>query len=84
MISAYYLQIIILVGINIIMASGLNLITGFTGQLSIGHAAFMSVGAYAAALGTLKLGLPFFASLLCGGLVAAFFGILIGIPTLKL
>ena len=84
MISAYYLQIIILVGINIIMASSLNLITGFTGQLSIGHAAFMSVGAYASALVTLKLGLPFFVSLLCGGLVAAFFGILIGIPTLKL
>jgi branched-chain amino acid transport system permease protein len=84
LISAYYLQIIILVGINIIMASSLNLITGFTGQLSIGHAAFMSVGAYASALVTLKLGLPFFVSLLCGGLVAAFFGILIGIPTLKL
>ncbi|HHT46681.1 MAG TPA: branched-chain amino acid ABC transporter permease [Firmicutes bacterium] len=84
MISAYYLQIIILVGINIIMASSLNLITGFTGQLSIGHAAFVSVGAYASALATLKLGFPFFASLLCGGLVAAFFGILIGIPTLKL
>jgi len=84
LISAYYLQIIILVGINIIMASSLNLITGFTGQLSIGHAAFVSVGAYASALATLKLGFPFFASLLCGGLVAAFFGILIGIPTLKL
>jgi len=66
------------------MASSLNLITGFTGQLSIGHAAFVSVGAYASALATLKLGFPFFASLLCGGLVAAFFGILIGIPTLKL
>jgi branched-chain amino acid transport system permease protein len=82
--SAYYLQIMILVGINIIMATSLNLITGFTGQLSIGHAAFMSIGAYAAALATLKLGLPFFASLLFGALTAAFFGVLIGIPTLKL
>ena len=84
MFSAYYLQIMILVGINIIMATSLNLITGFTGQLSIGHAAFMSLGAYAAALATLKLGLPFFASLLFGALLAAVFGVLIGIPTLKL
>ena len=84
MISAYYLQIIILVGINIIMAASLNLITGFTGQLSIGHAAFMSIGAYASALVTLKMGFPFIASLLCGALVAGFFGILIGVPTLKL
>ena len=84
MFSAYYLQIMILVGINIIMATSLNLITGFTGQLSIGHAAFMSIGAYSAALATLKLGLPFFGSLIFGALLAAFFGILIGIPTLKL
>lgn len=84
MISAYYLQIIILVGINIIMACSLNLIVGYTGQLSIGHAAFMSIGAYAAALATLKLGFPFLASLLFGSLIAALFGILIGIPTLRL
>lgn len=84
MISAYYLQIIILAGINTIMAASLNLITGYTGQLSIGHAAFMSVGAYASALATLKLGFPFILSLIFGALVAAFFGILIGIPTLKL
>lgn len=84
MFSAYYLQIMILVGINIIMATSLNLITGFTGQLSIGHAAFMSLGAYAAALATLKLGLPFFGSLFFGALVAAVFGVLIGVPTLKL
>lgn len=84
MFSAYYLQIMILVGINIIMATSLNLITGFTGQLSIGHAAFMSIGAYSAALATLKLGFPFFASLLAGALVAALFGVLIGTPTLKL
>ena len=84
MISAYYLQIMILVGINIIMATSLNLITGYTGQLSIGHAAFMSIGAYASALATLKLGFPFVISLLVGACVAALFGILIGMPTLKL
>lgn len=82
--SAYHLQILILIGINIIMALSLNLIVGYTGQLSIGHAAFMSLGAYVSALATLKLGLPFIFSLLLGALVAAIFGILIGLPTLRL
>ena len=84
MISPYYLQLIILVGINTIMALSLNLIIGYTGQLSIGHAAFMSLGAYCSALLTLHFNLPFIVSLLGGALFAAFFGILIGIPTLKL
>ncbi len=84
MISAYYLQVMILVGINIIMATSLNLVVGYTGQLSIGHAAFMSIGAYTAALVTLNLGLPFALSLLAGAFVAMLFGILIGMPTLKL
>ena len=84
MISAYYLQIIILVGINIIMAASLNLIVGYTGQLSIGHAAFMSLGAYVSAIATLQLGLPFIASLLFGAIIAGLFGVLVGIPTLRL
>lgn len=84
MISPYYLQLIILVGINTIMATSLNLILGYTGQLSIGHAAFMSLGAYCSALVTLYFGFPFILSLLCGALFAAAFGIIIGIPTLKL
>ncbi len=84
MISAYYMQLIILIGINTIMAASLNLIIGYTGQLSIGHAAFMSIGAYASALLTVHFNIPFIASLLFGALVAALFGILIGIPTLKL
>lgn len=84
MISPYYLQLIILVGINTIMATSLNLIIGYTGQLSIGHAAFMSLGAYASALATVRLGFPFIISLFVGALVAALFGVLIGIPTLKL
>jgi len=84
LISAYYLQIIILVGINIIMASSLNLVVGYTGQLSIGHAAFMSLGAYVSAIVTLQTGLPFIVSLLLGAAVAGLFGILIGIPTLRL
>lgn len=80
----YNLRIIISIGIYIIMALGLNLITGVTGQLSLGHAAFMSIGAYASSLLTLKLGLPFGVVLVGGALVASFFGIILGFPTLRL
>lgn len=83
-IDAYYLRIIILIGINIILALGLNIITGVTGQLSMGHAGFMSIGAYTAAILTMKFGLPFWMALLAGASLAAFFGFLIGIPTLRL
>jgi len=83
-IDAYYLRIIILIGINIILALGLNLITGVTGQLSMGHAGFMSIGAYTAAILTMQYGFPFWAALLAGACLAAFFGFLIGIPTLRL
>ncbi|WMM23431.1 branched-chain amino acid ABC transporter permease [Tissierella sp. MB52-C2] len=80
-----YLQLnIFLIGINIILAVGLNLITGFTGQFSLGHAAFMSIGAYTSAVFTAKLGQPFIVSILVSGVIAAFAGILIGIPTLRL
>ncbi|MDR7857228.1 branched-chain amino acid ABC transporter permease [Tissierella sp.] len=80
-----YLQLnITLIGINIILAVGLNLITGFTGQFSLGHAAFMSIGAYTSAVVTAKLGQPFIVAILVSGVVAAVAGILIGIPTLRL
>ena len=80
-----YLQLnIYLIGINIILAVGLNLITGFTGQFSLGHAAFMSIGAYTSAVFTAKLGQPFIVAILVSGVMAAFAGILIGIPTLRL
>lgn len=84
MLNMYYEQIIILVSINIILALSLNLITGFAGQLALGHAGFMSIGAYAAAMCTLKYNLPFALSLLLGGMFAAIFGILIGLPILRL
>ncbi|BCV25843.1 MAG TPA: branched-chain amino acid ABC transporter permease [Firmicutes bacterium] len=81
--NAYVLQVLVLAGINVILALGLNLVSGFTGQLSLGHAAFMGIGAYTAALLT-KAGQPFLAALTAGGLVAALAGALIGIPTLRL
>lgn len=76
------------IGIAIIMAVSLNLTTGFLGQLALGHAGFMAIGAYTAALitksMTVNIALSFPLSLLAGGLMAAVFGIIIGIPALRL
>ena len=83
-INSYYAGIINLALINIILAVSLNLIVGFTGQLCLGHAGFMSIGAYVSAVITQKAGLPFLVSLLIGAIVACLFAALIGYPTLKL
>ena len=87
-INRYYEGIVRLICINIIMAVSLNLVCGFMGQLALGHAGFMSVGAYAAALFTMHCGLPeavaFPLGLLVGGIVAAIVGFLIGIPALRM
>lgn len=83
-INNYYKQIIIFAGINIILAVSLNLINGITGQLSLGHAGFMSVGAYISSMLTLNLHLPFTAVLIAGGIGAAAAGLIIGFPTLRL
>lgn len=73
-----------LIGIYIIGAHGLNLLTGFTGQISLGHGAFMGVGAYASAILTMKLGIPFLIALPLAGLVTAMVGMVFGIPSLRL
>ncbi len=85
-INAYYESVIIFICINIILATSLNLTTGFLGQLAIGHAGFVAVGAYSSALFTKAVNLPyeFPMALLIGGCVAALFGIAIGIPALRL
>lgn len=77
------------IGIAIIMAVSLNLTTGFLGQLALGHAGFMAIGAYTAALLTknltsMNIVLSFPLGLIAGGLMAAVFGLIIGIPALRL
>ena len=67
----YYLSIINIAAIAVIGALGLNILLGYTGQISIGHAAFMSVGAYTAANLAVKFGLPFWITLPAGGIMAA-------------
>ncbi len=88
-ISKYFSKVIMLIGINIILAVSLNVATGYLGQLPLGHAGFMAVGAYASALlmTHIKAADPmtvFPFGILFGGIVAAVFGILIGIPALRL
>ena len=94
-IGYYYQDILLVAGINIVLAVSLNLINGYTGQFSLGHAGFMAVGAYSAAaltsfvlpkLGVAELGTQafFFVSLVAGGLVSALFGYIVGLPSLRL
>lgn len=83
-VDPYTIQILVNIGIGIILALGLNIITGLTGQLSLGHAAFMSVGAFTGALLTIKTGLPFYMTILMSGLVTAAVAAAIGWPILRL
>ena len=85
-VTTYYQDILFLMCINIIMAVSLNLITGFTGQFSLGHAGFMAIGAYTAALIIMQINstVGFILGLLAGGAFAALIGCIIGFPTLRL
>ncbi len=101
--DGYKIQILNLIAVNAILALSLNLIYGFTGMFSLGHAGFMALGAYTSALLILPsaqkqmmwiiepliwplsvMNAPFFVAVLAGGLVAAFFALLIAIPVLRL
>ena len=84
MLDDYYLSIANLVAIAIIGALGLNILVGYTGQVSIGHGAFMSVGAYTAANFATRLDSPWPVNLLAGGLMAALIGAIVGIPSLRI
>jgi branched-chain amino acid transport system permease protein len=81
--SSYVLYIMNLIGIAIIGAVGLNLLTGFTGQISLGHAAFVGVGGYATAILVTRLDMPFWFSMPIAGFVSAGMGLIIGIPSLR-
>src|SRR3984957_1710413 len=91
-IQSYWLYVSYDIGVNIILAVSLNLINGYTGQFSLGHAVFMAVGAYTAAVLTNQFSgsnpeladAVFPAALVGGGLIAAVAGLLVGIPTLRL
>src|SRR5213076_2992972 len=99
-INSYYLQIVIFIGINVTLAVSLNLINGYAGQFSLGHAGFMAIGAYVAAYLSMEhsagifrlfggtnawsIAVVFLLVLLAGGLAAAVAGLIVGIPSLRL
>ncbi len=78
----YYVSVATFAALNVVLALGLNLISGFCGQVSLGHAAFYGLGAYAAALCSVA-GVPFAASILVGIVVAGVFGVAVGFAALR-
>jgi len=78
------LTIMTMIGIAIISVHGLNILTGYCGQISIGHVGFMAVGAYTSAILTAKLGWSFWPALPCAALSAGIAGLIFGLPSLKI
>jgi branched-chain amino acid transport system permease protein len=82
--SAYYFRIGALVFIFALAAMGLNLLMGFAGQVSLGHAGFLGIGGYAVAIGPTHLGIPSWASLICGAIISGLIAFSVGRPILRL
>ena len=82
--SAYMMYILNMIGIAAIAAIGLNILIGFTGQISLGHGAFFGVGAYAGAIFATALHLPMVISIPAAGLITAGIGMIFGIPSGRL
>jgi len=80
----YLLYLATLMGVLALAALGLNVLIGFTGQISLGHAAFMGVGSYVTAILATRLGLPFWLSVPAGGLAACAAGMVVGAPSLRI
>jgi branched-chain amino acid transport system permease protein len=81
--GSYFTYLACLTGIHVIAAMGLNVITGYAGLISLGHAAFMGVGCYAVAWAA-GHGVPFWLALPLGGAVSAVIGVFVGIPSLRI
>ncbi len=79
----YWVYLACLAMINAASATGLNILTGFTGLVSMGQAAFMGVGAYTVAWLEINVGTPFVLNLLAGGIVAGAVGVVVGVPSLR-
>jgi branched-chain amino acid transport system permease protein len=82
--SAYYYRVAGLVFVFALAVLGLNLLMGFAGQVSLGHAGFMGIGAYAVAVGPTHFGVPTWLSLIAGAVLSALLGFLVGRPILRL
>ena len=82
--NTYYLQIMTFIGINTILGLGLNMLMGYTGQVSLGHAAFYGIGAYTTAILSGTYGINPWLALVCAVAVAVFIAFIVGLPTLRL
>ncbi|MDY6881196.1 MAG: branched-chain amino acid ABC transporter permease [Desulfatiglans sp.] len=80
----YQVYFLSMLGIAILSAMGLNILTGYTGLISLGHAAFMGVGAFTCGILINRLGFPFYFAILGGGALAAVLGVFIGVPALRI
>ncbi|MDP3611200.1 MAG: branched-chain amino acid ABC transporter permease, partial [Rubrivivax sp.] len=84
LLSKYYISLVLLLMITAVGVLGLNLLTGSTGLISLGHSGFLAVGAYATGIVAGKLGWPMPLCLLAGGVCAAAAGLVVGVPSLRL
>ena len=82
--SSYLVGALNMIGITLVAVQGLGILVGYTGQVSLGQAAFMSVGAYASTLMVTRVGVPFWLGLPLAGLVAGVVGLLFGLPSLRI
>jgi len=80
----YYLFVLNMAGIYIILTVGLDLLSGYTGLISLGHSSFLAIGAYTSAILVDQIGVPFILSLVISPLVVGVFGFLIGFPALRI
>ncbi|MBN2398527.1 MAG: branched-chain amino acid ABC transporter permease, partial [Deltaproteobacteria bacterium] len=82
--STYHIYLFNLILVHVIVAVGLNILVGSTGQIALGHAGFFAIGAYVTVLLMTKLQIPFFAAILIAAFISAFFGFILGLPALRL
>jgi branched-chain amino acid transport system permease protein len=82
--NTYYLQIMTFIGINTLLALGLNMLMGYTGQVSLGHAAFYGIGAYTTAILSGTYGMNPWLALVCAVAAAVLIAFIVGLPTLRL
>ena len=82
--TTYWLDVLNRIGIAIIGALGLNILIGYTGQISIGHAAFLAVGTYSTGILEVNVGLPFYLAIPLAAVITSGFGLIFGIPSLRL
>jgi branched-chain amino acid transport system permease protein len=81
---SYYIYLLNIIMVHVILAVGLNILVGSTGQISLGHAGFFAIGAYGTAMLMSTFQVPFFPAIIIASFVAAFFGFILGLPALRL